>query len=195
MPGKSSAAEMPRLDVFDQEFEHERAAIARGPRRKSRLKLSAWIFLLIGAGVISALVLGWPNGDGPLRFELQSAPISQRTATRDDSEEIDRLRHEVDTLKKEINELHEAQRQAGETIATLQAAAEQESQPVAPGGYWYSSLAALNFGITNQSPPRVTAPPPPRRPATARPAPREPPRNGNGGNGGGAPLSLEAPQQ
>lgn len=186
MPGKSTAAEMPRLDVFDQEFEHEPVAIARGPRRKSRLKLWALMFVLLGVGIISALAFAWPNGDGLLRFELQSAPMFQRTASRDEPEEIDRLRREVDALKKEISELNEAQRQAGETIAAMQATAEQDSQAVVPGGYWYSSLAALNFGITNPSPPRPATPTPPRRPATARPEPRR---------ANGAPLSLEAPQQ
>jgi hypothetical protein len=196
MPGKSSAVEMPRLDAFDQEFGREPVAIARGHRRKIKLKVWALICVLLGVGVIGALALGWPNGEGLPRFELQSAaPPFQRTAARDEADEqTDRLRREVDALKQEISELNEAQRQAGETIAALQSA-EQESRAPVPEGYWYSIPAALQFGIATQSQPRVTAPPL-RRPAAARPEPREPARRDNGGNGnGGAPLSLEAPQQ
>jgi TolA-binding protein len=195
MPGKSSAVEMPRLDAFDQEFGREPVAIARGHRRKIKLKVWVLICGLLGVGVIGALALGWPNGEGLSRFELQSAaPLVERTATRDEADEqIDRLRREVDALKQEISELNEAQRQSGETIAALQSA-EQETPAPVPGGHWYSIPAALQFGIAAQSQPRAAAPPP-RRPA-ARPEPREPARRDNGGNGnGGAPLSLEAPQQ
>lgn len=197
MPGKSSAEEMPRLDAFDQEFGREPVAILRGHRRRIRLRTWVLIFVALGAGVISALAVSWPNGDGLLRFELQSAaPPSQRSASREDSDEqIDRLRREVDALKKEISDLTEAHRQAGETILALQATEQEPRAPVL-GESWYSNQAALNFGIASQSQPRAAAPTPPRRPATARPGPREPARRDNGGNGnGGAPLSLEAPQQ
>lgn len=192
MPGKSDAEEMPRLDAFDQEFGREPVAIVRGHRRRIRLRTWALIVVALGAGVISALAVSWPNGDGLLRFELQSAPpLLQRSASREDSDEqIDRLRREMDALKKEISDLTEAHRQAGETIAALQAT-EQEPRAPAPGEYWYSNLAALNFGLASLSQPRVAVPPPPRRPATARPEPREPARRDNGG----APLSLEAPSQ
>jgi len=197
MPGKSSAEEMPRLDAFDQEFGREPVAILRGHRRRIRLRTWVLIFVALGAGVISALAVSWPNGDGLLRFELQSAaPLFQRSASREDSDEqIDRLRLEVDALKKVINDLTEAHRQAGKTIAALQAAEQEPGAPVL-GEFWYSNLAALNFGTAGPSQPPAAAPTPPRRPATARPGPREPARRDNGGNGnGGAPLSLEAPQQ
>jgi hypothetical protein len=207
MPGRSSAAEMPRLDAFDQEFGREPVAIARGHRRKIRLKVWVLICVLLGAGAISALALGWPNGDGPFRLELQSAPLFQRSASRDDSDEqLDRLRREVDTLKQEISELNEAQRQADETIATLK----EDSRNVTPSGYWYSNLAALHFKVVRYAEPRVAVPPPgalelrdsatssiqpePRvatpAPRRARREPREPVRRDNGGNGGG-PMSLE----
>ena len=132
MPGKSSAEEMPRLDAFDQEFGREPVAILRGHRRRIRLRTWVLIFVALGAGVISALAVSWPNGDGLLRFELQSAaPLSQRSASRDDSDEqVDRLRLEVDALKKVINDLTEAHRQAGETIAALQATEQEPRAPV-----------------------------------------------------------------
>jgi hypothetical protein len=211
MPGKSSAAEMPRLDAFDQEFGREPVAIARGHRRKIRLKVWVLICVLLGAGLISALALGWPNGEGPFRFELQSAPLFQRSAGRDDADEqIDRLRREVDTLKKEIGELNEAQRQADETIATLK----EDSRSGSPSAHWYSNLAALHFKAVRYAEPRAAVPPPgapesrdaatssiqpePRvatpAPRRARREPREPARRDNGSNGGG-PLSLEGPAQ
>ena len=208
MPGKSTAADMPRLDVFDQEFGREPVAIARGHRRKIRLKVWVLICVLLVAGVLGALALGWPNGDGPLRFELQSAPPLQRSASRDDSDEqIDRLRREVDALKKEISELNESQRQADETITVLK----DDSRNGTPSAYWYSNLAALHFKVASYAEPReaVSSPgaPDSRDAATSSiqtdsrvttPAPRrvlreprEPARRGNGGT----PLSLEAPAQ
>lgn len=199
---------MPRLDVFDQEFGREPVAIARGGhRRKIRPKVWVLICVLLVAGVISALALGWPNGEGPFGFELQSAPPFQRSATREDAnEQIDRLRREVDALKTEIGELNEAQRQAGETIAVLR----EDSRSALPSAYWYSNLAALHFKVVSYAEPHAAAPPPSapesRDPATsssqpesrvatpaprrARREPREPARGGNGG-----PLSLEAPPQ
>ena len=201
---------MPRLDAFDQEFGREPVAIARGHRRKIRPKVWVLICVLLGAGLIGALALGWPNGDGLFGFELQSAPLFQRSATREDAnEQIDRLRREVDALKKEIGELNEAQRQADETIATLR----DDSRSGPPPAHWYSNSAALHFKVVSYAEPRAAAPPPSapelRDGATssiqpesrvATPAPRrarrEPARRGNGGNGGnGGPLSLEAPQQ
>ena len=215
MPGKSNAADMPRLDAFDQEFGREPVAIARGHRRKIRLKVWALICGLLGAGAISALALGWPSGDGLFRFELQSAPPLLRSATRDDSRndsdvQIERLRREVDALKKEISELNEAQRQADETITALK----EESRNDIPQAYWYSNLAALHFKVPRYAEPRAAVPPPAASeshdaatssiqtdPGITTPAlrrvrrePREPARRNNGGNGG-TPLSLEAPAQ
>jgi hypothetical protein len=194
MPGRTDAEEMPRLDAFDQEFGREPVAILRGHRRRIRLRSWALICVLLGAGVISALALGWPNGEGPFGLDLQSAPTFLRGVNRESSDEqIDRLRREVDTLKKEIGELTEAQRQAGETIAVLQAAEQEPRAPVS-GAYWYSNLAALNFGIANQSQPHV-ATPNVASPNVAAPTPRRPPRpDAPRRDNGGAPLSLEAPQ-
>jgi hypothetical protein len=213
MPGRSSAEEMPRLDAFDQEFGREPVAIVRGQRRKRRVWSWALVCIALGAGVIGALALTWPYGDGPLRFELQSATLFQRSATREDSDEqIDRLRREVDALKKEISELNEAQRQADETIATLKEDTLNGTSPNGiPSAYWYSNLAALHFKVARSAESRVAVPPPgapeSRDAATssiqpelrgATPAPRrvrrEPRESANGGNGA-VPLSLEAPQQ
>jgi hypothetical protein len=206
---------MPRLDAFDQEFGREPVAIVRRHQRKIRPKVWALICVLLGAGLIGALALGWPNGDGLSRLELQSAPLFLRSASRDSDEQVDRLRREVDALKKEIGELNEVQRQADELIAALKVAAlKEDSRNVTPLGYWYSNLAALHFKVVSYAEPRAAAPPPsapeardaatssiqpearvttptPRR---VRREPREPARRDNGGNGGG-PLSLEAPSQ
>jgi hypothetical protein len=157
--------------------------------------------------------LSWPYDDGPLRFELQSAPLFQRSATREDSDEqIDRLRREVDALKKEISELNEAQRQADETIATLKEDPLNGTSPNGiPSAYWYSNLAALHFKVARSAEPRVAVPPSgapesrdaatssiPTESRVATPAPRrvrrEPREPARGGNGA-VPLSLEAPQQ
>ena len=39
MPDNFDVAEMPRLDAFDEEFGQDPAAILRGQRRKTRLRL------------------------------------------------------------------------------------------------------------------------------------------------------------
>jgi hypothetical protein len=146
------------------------------------------VVLLLGAGIISALALAWLNTEEWLRFEVQSAPSFPQFASREGSDEqIGRLRREVEALKKEIGELTEARQQAADTIASLKAG-EQEPRDPASSTYWYSDLAALHFGIAGQPRPGIVAPAPPRS-ATARPEFRNRRRDG-----GGTPLSLEAPQ-
>src|SRR5262245_20936685 len=200
MPGRSGAAEMPRLDAFDQEFGREPVAILRGQRRKIGPKVWVLIGVLLGAGLIGALALGWPSGEGLFSLAPSSAPLLQRSASRDDSGgQIERLRGEVGALKKEIGELNEAQRQADETIAALK----EESRNGLPSGYWYSNLAALHFKIVSNAEPRAAAPPPTTpelrdgatssiqaepRVAAPRRIRREPRQRENGGNG--EPLSL-----
>jgi len=204
---------MPRLDAFDQEFGREPVAVLRGQQRKIRLKVWVLICVLLGAGLIGALALGWPNGEAPSGLESTSAPLLQRSASRDESaEQIERLRHEVDALRKEIGELNEARRLADETIAALK----DDSRNGLPSGHWYSNLAALHFKIVSYAEPRVAAPPstaPELRdgatssiqaePRVATPAPRrarrEPRVRDNGGSvrdndGNGGPLSLEPGQ-
>jgi hypothetical protein len=88
----------------------------------------------------------------------------------------------VAALKRENRELREAQQQAAETIAALQAGeAEGRGSFVA----WYTNPAALAYGIPLSDAPGI------RRSATVRPKPREvaPPRRDDGG-----PISLEPPQ-
>jgi hypothetical protein len=170
MPGKFDATEMPRLDAFDEEFGQDPVAIQRGQRRKTRVRFWTFFSVALGAGVIGVLALAWSAADGRLRLELQSAvipPISQRTHEGSD-EEIDRLRRQVAALKNEITELKDAQEQAAHTIAALKAA-RQESRDAAPSAYWYSSPAALRFGIESR-PEQSGVVPLPRRPPTAPPA-------------------------
>jgi hypothetical protein len=186
--GGPDVSEMPRLDSFDEEFGREPAAILRGQRRKGRLRVSALVVLLLGAGVVSALALAWLNTKGWLRFEVQSAPSSQQYATREGSDEqIDRLRREVEALKKEIGDLTQAQQQSDDTITSLKAGEQEPRDPVS-SAYWYSDLAARHFGVESQPMPGMVAPAP-RWWATAHPVFRNARKRD-----GGAPLSLEAPQ-
>jgi hypothetical protein len=187
MRGGADVSELPRLDAFDEEFGREPVAVLRGQQRKGGLRFSRLIVLLLGAGFIGALALAWLNAEGWLHFEVQSAPSGLQLASREGpDEQIGRLRREIETLKKEIGELTDAQEQAADTIASLKTAAQDSREP-ASSTYWYSDLAALHYGVP--SPPRpTTASTAPPRSATARPELRNRRRDG------GAPLSLEAPQ-
>jgi hypothetical protein len=186
--GGTDASELPRLDAFDEEFGREPVAILRGQQRKGGLRFSTFVVLLLGAGIISAMVLAWFNAEEWLHFEVQPAPSSPQLASREGSDtQIGRLRREIDALKKEIGQLTEAQQQAADTIASLKAAG-LDSRDGASSAYWYSDLAALHYGIASPPRPGTAAPAPPRS-ATARPEFRNSRRRD-----GGAPLSLEAPQ-
>jgi hypothetical protein len=82
MPREFDAAEMPRLDAFDEAFGQDPVAVQRREQRKTKLRF--WIFfsVFLAAGVISVLTFGWSAADGRLRLELQSAvitPLSPRT--------------------------------------------------------------------------------------------------------------------
>ena len=82
MPGRFDAAEMPRLDAFDEEFGQDPVAIQRGQRRNMRQRFWTFFSVALGVGVISVLALGWSAADRRLRLELQSAvvaPISPPT--------------------------------------------------------------------------------------------------------------------
>src|SRR5262249_21716413 len=68
--GLTVEAPMPRLDAFDEEFGPDPAAILRGQRRKTRLRLLTLLGVVVGAGVIGALALAWSTADGRLRPEL-----------------------------------------------------------------------------------------------------------------------------
>src|SRR5262249_61943987 len=73
MPGRFDAAEMPRLDAFDEEFGQDSVAIQRGQRRKTRERFWTFFSIALGVGVISVLALGWSAADRRLRLELGSA--------------------------------------------------------------------------------------------------------------------------
>jgi cell division protein FtsB len=169
MPDKFDAAEMPRLDAFDEEFGQAPVAIQRGQRRKTRVRFWTFFSVALGAGVISVLALAWSAADGRLRLELQSAvvaPISPRTREGSE-EEIDRLRHQVEALKNEITKLKDAREQMAQAIAALKAAEQEPRDPVR-SAYWYSDPAALSLG-TESEPRRDGVVPLPRRLPTARP--------------------------
>ena len=67
MPGRFDAAEMARLDAFDEEFGQDPVAIQRGQRRKTRERFWTFFSIALGVGVISVLALGWSAADRRLR--------------------------------------------------------------------------------------------------------------------------------
>jgi hypothetical protein len=179
-------SEMPRLDAFDEEFGREPVAILRGQRRRSRLRFSIFVALLLCAGAASALAFAWRNGDGWLPFDLPSIPsLPQLTSREGTDEQVVSLRRQVEALQQEVGELTEARQRANETIASLRA--EQDAHDTPASTYWYSDVGALSFGIANPRPAAVAPP----RSAAARPEIRTRRRD----TGGGSPLSLEAPPQ
>ena len=152
---------MPRLDVLDEEFGEDAAAVLHVRRRRIGARLVMLAIVMLGLGAIGALAFAWSNADGPLRFELQSAATASKSAQPAAAqEEIERLRGELNTLKNDVNELTEAQHQAAHTIATMKAA-EEDLRRHAPPPYWYSNPAALNFAIA--SPPQSAGFAPPSR--------------------------------
>jgi hypothetical protein len=185
MRGEASVTQMPRLDAFDEEFGHEPVAVLRGHRRR-RPRFTTLLGAVIGATVITALAWPWISADGRLLSELQA--LMPAAGKRDAADpQINRLVREVDALKKEVADLTEERQQAAERIASLEAAEQEPRDP--PSAYWYSNLAALNYGTAAPLRPGI-APPPTRRSATVRTEGRD----GRRRESGGAPLSLEAPQ-
>jgi hypothetical protein len=185
MFGRADAG-LPRLDAFDKEFGPGPATILREPRPRTGLRFWTAIVLVLGAGVISALALGWPPSDSWLRSETTAAAPPLRPAARDGGDEqVTRLQREIAVLKHQIRELTGAQQQAADTIAALQAAA-QDSQSRVAAGYWYSDAAALTFGIVSRAEVGAVEPSS-RRPATVRARPDL------RGRDNGSPLSLEPP--
>jgi len=167
MPSRFDPPDMPRLDVLDEEFGEETAAILHARRRRIGARLLMLAIVMLGLGAIGTIAFAWSNADGPLRFELQSAANRvEKRAAAPAQEEIERLRGELDALKNDIKELTEAQRQAAHTIATMKAAEEDLRRDVPPP-YWYSNPATLDLAIANQ-PQWAGVAPPPRRPAIAR---------------------------
>lgn len=170
MPSTTDASDMPRLDVLDEEFGEDAAALARARRRRTGARLSMLAGVALGLGAIGALAFAWSNADGRLRFELQSAANPPKNVQRAAAEEeMDRLRRQIEALQDDVKELTEAQRQAAYTIATVKAA-EQELRRHLPGPYWYSNSEALNPVIVGRPQSAAAAPPPRRAPSSPPPA-------------------------
>jgi hypothetical protein len=168
MSDSLQAAEMPKLDAFDEEFGQDPVAVARVRRGKIARRLVMLAVVVLCAGAIAALGFAWSSADGRLRLELQSIAPSPRTVAREGAEEeIDRLRRRMDELEGEVRELTQARQQADDTIATLQAAEKETHNQLPPPVYWYSNPAALNLSIAHQSEPGGVALPSPR-PTTPR---------------------------
>jgi hypothetical protein len=171
MPKTIDPPDMPRLDVLDDEFGEDTAALARARRRRTGARLLMLAGLILGLGAIGAVAFAWSNADGRLRFDLQTAATAPKSAQRTAADdEVERLRSQVDALKEDVEQLTEAQRQAAHTIAAVKAA-EQELRRQAPAPYWYSNPAALDPGLAKGAR-WAGAAPVPRRPPTARPEPR-----------------------
>lgn len=157
---------MPNLEAFDQEF--GRDPEARPERRKRILRVSTMVAFLLGAGIVGALALAWPETVSLLRAELPPGLISALPLPRDPAEEQnEQLLAEVDALKQEVRQLTQAQREAVTTIAGLKAA-EQETKSRSVSGGWYSDAAVLNFPIASR-PSAANAATPAQRSAVARP--------------------------
>jgi hypothetical protein len=171
---------MPSLDAFDQEFERE-DALDDPPAPRTVFRLSTVVGLALAAGLVSVLALWGPSLLGAARMQQQEQAATPSGEALDAA--ITRLSNEVAALKRENRELREAQQQAVETIAALQAG---ETESRASFVAWYTNPTALTYGI-----PVSDGTPGVRRSATARPKPREPapPRRDDGG-----PISLEPPQ-
>lgn len=178
---RADTAEMPRLEAFDQEFGPEPATILPEPRRRMGLRFWAWLVVMVAAGSVGALALLWPTSDAGSLLQGQSAPTAPRSASRGGDEQVDRLMREVASLRRQVRDLTSAQQEAAEALAAARAA---ESR----GYYWYSNLAALNFGIMRQPEPSVGEP---SRPATVRARPNDLRKRETGT---GAPMSLEPPE-
>jgi hypothetical protein len=186
MFGRVVDAGLPRLDVFDEEFGPGPATILREPAHKKRLWSWTLLCLVLAGAIVSALALAWPLTDGRHGDEVRSASVSPQTAGRNGADDqVTRLLREVAVLKHEIKQLTSAQQQAAETIASLQAALQDQR---AQSAYWYSDLAALTFGFASLPEPGIVETTS-RRPTTVRARPGEIRRRESG-----APLSLDPPQ-
>jgi hypothetical protein len=146
------------------------------------LRFWAWLVVMVAAGSIGALALLWPTSDaGSLLQGLQTASAPRTASRGGGDEQVDRLMREVAALRRQVRDLTSAQQEAADALAAARAT---ESR----GYYWYSNLAALNFGIARQPEPSVGEPS--GRPATVRARPNDLRKRETGA---GAPMSLEPP--
>ena len=168
MPNQFDPADMPRLDVLDEELGEDAAAVRRARRRRIIARLFMLVVVAAGLGAIGALAYAWSNSDGRLRLELQSVAPKSAQRARPVEEELDQLRRQIEVLKDEVKDLTEAQHQAAHTIAAMKVA-EQEMRRQAPALYWYSNPAALDPAIA-----RTAAAGPWRQRPAGRSEPRAP---------------------
>ena len=111
---------MPTLRGFDEEF-GQAAGVTQLDRTRSIL-----LAVALGAAILGGLTLVWLAVDGGVRPKgASAAPTSpQNTALAESRELVDRLLSQVEALKSEVRELTEAQQQAAQANAAIEA--EQE---------------------------------------------------------------------
>jgi hypothetical protein len=178
----TDAGGLPRLDIFDHEFQREPPTVAREHQRTIGRRLL--VGCLLGAAIISLPALAWLNSDA-LPESAPSAPMILQSASSEPPDEVARLALEIAMLKRDLDGLAHAHQRAVEQIATLEA--DQQSRNSPPLSFWYSDLSALSFESAGQ--PRSSSSMPPGRRATVRSEMREMRRRESA-----EPLSLEAPQ-
>ena len=139
-------ASRPRLiPTPDQEFRREDHRFPLDPdgEKGGRLFPSAWSLLGVAVlGVVLALL--WRNFDPqPWAARLWSGPSAQPSELASNAgpgDQLGRVEHELDALKKNVSELDATQRQITASIAALQAQQELQRRSAS---YWYSDPAAL----------------------------------------------------
>ena len=68
MPSRFDPLDMPGLDVLDEEFGEDAAAVLRARRPRTGARLLMLAIVALGLGAIGALAFAWSNADGRLRF-------------------------------------------------------------------------------------------------------------------------------